>query len=277
MINKEKIKFVFVILVYKNSSDLVECIESIKEKVSDYRIIVVNAFFDKKTKDIIEKISKENNCVFLNIENKGYSFGNNRGIEYATNHFDYQYIIISNPDIIIKDFDEQQIDAHREYEIIAPLIKTKSGKKQNPMAVKNSHLSSSLIYNGLKKNKKFLFVFGIALGKLNRSFFSLFHLSRRKPYRIYCAHGSFVIFRKNAIDLLGLLYDENMFLFAEEDVVAYKAHKNNIAIGQFNSINIFHKEDGSMKLADFSINRELVKSNIYFYETYVMRNKKNDK
>lgn len=41
----------------------------------------------------------------MNVENKGYSYGNNRGIEYCHNNYEYDYIIISNPDIIIKKFD----------------------------------------------------------------------------------------------------------------------------------------------------------------------------
>lgn len=270
-------KFVFVILIYRNYEDLLECLESIKEKISSYQVIVINAFYDEESKNAIEKIAKENNCHFLNIENKGYSYGNNAGIKYANENIDYQYLIVSNPDIIIKDFDENKLDECTKFSIIAPKIVAKNGKRQNPISFRRNKLKEKLEYVGLTKNNKFLFYTAIMIGKFNRYLSLLFHLNGKKPFKIYGAHGSFVIFRKSAIDILSPVYDENMFLFGEEGVLALRAKENHLVTGQLNCINIFHKEDGSMKLADFSINKELVKSNIYYYEHYVMKPKKKDK
>lgn len=47
-------------------------------------------------------IAKKLGCSFINVENKGYGFGNNRGIEYANKYFDYEFLIVSDPNIIIK-------------------------------------------------------------------------------------------------------------------------------------------------------------------------------
>ncbi len=82
-----------------------------------------------------------------------------------------------------------------------------------------------------------------------------------------------MIFTKSAITSLYPVYDENVFLFAEEGILALKAKENGLYTGQFNQIIINHKEDGSMKLVDFSLNKELAKANIYYYENYV-KNKK---
>ncbi len=269
-----KAKFVFVILVYRNYDDLLECIESIKEKVNDYQIIVVNAFYDDESKAVIEKIANDNGCHFINIPNKGYSYGNNRGIEHAQKNIDYEYIVVSNPDIIIKNFDEDILDNNQKFSIIAPMIIARNGKKQNPISAKRNKLKEKMEYKAFTKGKKITFYFAILLGKLGR-YFSLFkHLNKNKPYQIYAAHGSFVIFRKSAIETLWPVYDENMFLFGEEGVLAFRAKQKGVITGQFNKIVINHKEDGSMKLSDLHLDNEVAKATIYYYENYVKKENK---
>lgn len=263
---KQKFKYVFVILVYRNVQDLIECIDSIYSKVKSCSLIIVNSFYDDKSAKEIENVAISNNCVFLNVENKGYSYGNNVGIRYAQEHYLYDYIVISNPDITIKKFDDSLID---KFDIIAPKVVAASGKLQNPMVVKYSKTAKRFIYLGFKYNLLFILYLGILINKIQRTF-SL-HLNKNKAYfKIHAAHGSFMILNKETIEKLEPIFDENMFLFAEEDVLAYKARKSGISVYYLKDIEINHKEDGSMKLADFSTNAELRKSNIYFYEKYIL-------
>lgn len=274
MSNTTKYKFIFVILVYRNTEDLIECIDSIKQYVESYRIIIVNAFYDDATYQVVKEIAKDNDCDFINVENKGYSYGNNRGIEFAEDHYHYDWIIISNPDIIIKNFDTK-IFNETQFDILAPKITTADGRQQNPMMFRKSALSEKLIYNGLKKQNKYHFYFGIAITKFIRSLsIAYYKLARRKQFRIYCAHGSFVVLSNHTVKTLFPVYDENMFLFGEECVLAYKAKKSDLKCIYSSSISIYHKEDGSMKLCNIStINNELKKSNIYFYENYRLNDK----
>lgn len=265
---KEYYKYIAVILVYRNTDDLIECINSFHETINDCKIIVVNSYYDEESENEIKTVADEENCIFLNVENKGYSFGNNRGIEYAREHFDYNYIIVSNPDIIINIFDEVAIEANQEYGILAPKIVARTGRLQNPMLVVRSRLSEALEYYGLKHNNKWLIMAGIAIGKIIRT--AVVKIKRTSPYTIYAAHGSFVIMTKDTVDQLYPIYDENLFLFAEEGVLAYRASEAGIKTGQFDQIVINHKEDGSMQLSKLSINDELRKANIYYYEHYVL-------
>ncbi len=79
-----------------------------------------------------------------------------------------------------------------------------------------------------------------------------------------------MILSKNAIETLGVrIYDEKIFLFAEESVLAYKAHKYGLTTIFDKRIRVDHKEDGSMKLGGIAVNKELSKANIYYYEHYV--------
>lgn len=267
---KEKTKYVFIILVYKNTSDLLECIESIEDKVRSYKIIVVNAYYDDATKSDVERIAQSHNCDFINIENRGYSYGNNRGIELANKKYDYQYVVVSNPDIVIKDFDDDQINDTLEYDIIAPQIVAASGSHQNPMVIKKNKISEKLEYLGFKKGSSTLIYAGIILSKFCRWYHTnIRRISSNAVYKIYEAHGSFVIISQRAISKLFPVYDENMFLFAEEGVLAARANKEGILTCYYDLIHIRHKEDGSMKLSNISVNEELRKANIYYYETYI--------
>lgn len=265
----EYYKYVVIVLVYRNVKDLEECIDSIYDKIPNSKIIVVNAFYDEESREKIQRTAENRDCVFINIENRGYSYGNNRGIEYARKNFDFEYIIISNPDITVVKFDSAMISRHSEYGIIAPRIIAASGRDQNPMGVIRNRLSEKLEYIGFEKNNKFLLIAGIGINKLIRKIAVTIHRFDKKPYRIYEAHGSFVILSKIAIDALYPVYDENLFLFAEEGVLACKARKANIKTGQFDGTIIHHKEDGSMKLSKLSLNDEIKRANLYFYKKYV--------
>ena len=266
--NKENVDIVFIVLVYRNHKDLIDFLESTKKIDVSNRTIVVNAFYDEKSRKKIENIADQYNCEFLNIPNKGYSYGNNFGIKYAVERFYYKYIVISNPDIVIKNFPSDL--SILQADIIAPKTIAASGKNQNPMIVKENLVSERLIYNGFKHNSKLLLVCGITINKIIREFF--IRLFGKKTMSIYAAHGSFLFLSNNAISVLeGAPYDEKMFLFAEESVLAIKAKKHGLVTKYMPSICVNHKEDGSMKLGDFSINQELANANIYYYETYRMK------
>lgn len=266
---KEQVKYVFVILVYRNTSDLEECLDSIKKKVTSYKTVVVNAYYDDASREVVSNIANSHGSDFINIENKGYSFGNNKGIELATERYDYQYVVISNPDIVMEQFDDTLLGNEFGYDVIAPRIVAASGRRQNPMAVRKNVISERLEYAGFKRRINLLIYGGILLSKFSRWYHTtLAAVFKKTVYPIFEAHGSFVLLSKHAIDILYPVYDENMFLFAEEGVLAAKAQKAGLKTCYFDHIQIRHKEDGSMKLSDFSVNEELRKANIYSYETY---------
>lgn len=263
----KNVKYVFVILVYRNTKDLEECLASIKDNVNSYAVVVVNAFYSKEINIIVESIAKQYQCDLINIENKGYSFGNNQGIKYATDCYDFEYLVVSNPDIIIESFDDTLLISEFNYDVVAPRITTLSGKLQNPMSIKKYGFAQKIQYIGFKLKLSVIVYFGILLSKMLNWFYS-FKLKNKPIYKIYEAHGSFVILKKTTINKIFPIYDENMFLFAEEGVLAHKVDKANLSIYYYDFIRVQHKEDGSMKLGGLSINEELRKSNIYFHEHY---------
>lgn len=259
--------YIIIVLVYRNYEDLEECLQSFMQTFTcAYKCIVVNAFYDDDSKKTIEEIAHKHSADFLNKENNGYGYGNNEGINYATKLYDYDYMIISNPDVIVKKFDGNSLKPGNVY---APIITTATGKKQNPFLVTKNKISAFLEYCGYKRNVKLLIYMGIAINKLLREF--VIYVNKYKEMKIFAAHGSFVILARDVIENLGRVYDENIFLFGEEVVMAYKLDKLGIATNLIGDIEIFHKEDGSMKLADFSMYNQCRKSNLYIYDNYIRK------
>ena len=262
-----KYKYIFIILVYRNDNDLTDCLESIRQKVSSYKVVVVNSYYDDESMFAVKFVADKYNCDFLNIENHGYSYGNNRGIEYAIQKYNYDFIVVSNPDIIVKQFDAALLSSGPD--IIAPNIVAANGRPQNPMYVRKPRLSEQIEYYGFKYKINAFVYMSVFISKWNRKFWTTLYRGK-STYRIYGAHGSFVIISKKAIEKIFPIYDENMFLFAEEMVLAAKAQKAGLLTCYNNDIKIYHKEDGSMKLSSLKMYDVLRASNLYYYEHYVL-------
>lgn len=264
-------KYIFVVLVYRNTGDLEDLTKNLGEKFESgkYRVIVVNAYFDDDTKSESERISNECDADFINVPNKGYSYGNNRGIEYALNNYEFEWLIVANPDTLVEKFDETVL-SHTDTVVIAPSVVNLNGKRQNPMMKKMSPFKERLVYKGCRKDKPFYMYCGIAWGKAVNAFtVCKKHKKEKRLKEIAMVHGSFVIFSKAVFDILGLPYDENMFLFGEESVLARRLAEKNIGTYYTDAIKVRHKEDGSMKFEKGNISKNLRDANIYYYEHYV--------
>lgn len=259
-------KYIFCILVYRNTEDVLECINSIKKMVRDYRIIIINSFYDDSSKNIFEEIANTNGCDFINVDNKGYGYGNNRGFQHALENYKFDYIIVSNPDILIERFDEEYLQKYSDM-VIAPMITTVKGKAQNPYWLFKNSFAERMIYWGQLKKNRFVLYSGYAINKMIREIgLFFFRKSKREELAIYAAHGSFCMFPRIVFDRLGLFYDENMFLFAEEAYVAHMLKKSEVKTILTKAIRITHKEDGSINLSKINENDESRKSFVYYYE-----------
>ena len=263
-------KYIFSVVTYRNFEDLIDLLNSISNSVtSSYKVIIVNNFFDEVSENEIKKISIKYNCDFISAPNKGYGTGNNIAINFALKNYTFEYLIVSNPDIVIEQFEDSNLNP--KCDIIAPEIITVTGNKQNPMTVFDIPLANRLIYLGLKRNNKLFFVGGVSINKLVRIIARLiFSFTPKRMHKIYMVHGAFFLLSYNVIKKLAPLYDEKMFLFAEENYLAIRFKRNGIRSWYTNQIQVLHKEDGSMKFRD-DVNDQLRASNIYVYENYYKR------
>lgn len=236
--------FVFIVLVYRNIQDLVDFFSSFKVKNS--KVVIVNSYFDNETEEQFELIAHSYNADYIKIPNKGYSFGNNVGCRFALDNYKFRYLVISNADILIE---HMQVKDLVDSVITAPIIETLNGKKQNPYRPYKIFLFDHLQFFAYKYKFFFLIYILSAINKFLREIYIL--LDNRS--KIYAAHGAFIIFPYSIIIQLFPLFNEEMFLFAEEEHLAHKAIEKGISINYNRSILIRHKEDGSVNFIKGSL------------------------
>lgn len=265
----KKYNFIFIVLCYVNTDDLRSFLNSVKNINGAYKIIVVNSFHDEISKEEFYKIALANDCDFINVPNKGYGYGNNRGIEYAQKNYEYDFLVVSNPDIEFKYFDINLLYGMKDC-FIGPNIKTKINKNQNPYKPITMWLINGMEYLGIKQNIKLLWIFGAAINKIIRSIYILLANMLKNPIRVDTLHGSCMLMGYDAVKKLKgrSLYDENMFLYCEEDEVGYKAKQYDIKIYYDMRLKILHKEDGSTSLLGDMNSRFVRESYIYCYEKW---------
>ena len=78
--NKKNVKNIFVVLVYRNTQDVVELLDSIKTQVRDYKVIMVNNFYDDLALKINRAINYYSYSNQSNTLNNLYLYGG--GIHY---------------------------------------------------------------------------------------------------------------------------------------------------------------------------------------------------
>jgi GT2 family glycosyltransferase len=268
---KNRYDVIFVVLIYKNINDIINLIPQVERIKLSHRIIMVDSYSSDECSRKLRKIANENNCDFLSMENKGYGAGNNCGIDYALKKYDFDYLVVCNADIDILKF-PSTMPIEYKGKLIAPLISTINGKPQNPFWVKDDRLAETLMYKGFKYNKKLIAYFGFALYKIQRMLFlKKFKKDSYNNEVIMGAHGAFVIYSKEIFDKIGLPYDEHMFLFAEECLLAHILKNNGIQTIMTKDIQILHHEDGSMNVANIKQMEERRKSIMYYYEKLYLK------
>ena len=252
--------FVFVVLVYRNTKDLEDFFKCLKTPNS--KVLVVNSFYDEDSRAKFEAIALANHADFLNVENKGYGYGNNRGCEYALNNYQFRYLIISNADIEIQKLDVTQLSSQH---ITAPKILTLKGKNQNPYMPFFSKLYEKIKYFFVIRRSRLILLCWIYT-RFIREVYLLFH---KRGY-VFSAHGSFFVMPFSILKELFPLYNEKMFLFVEEEHLAMLTRTKGIKFYYDSSIVIKHKEDGSVSFLD-DINTIGNASYIEFYNTWIKK------
>lgn len=255
--------FIFVVLVYRNTFDLIDFFASLK--LERTRVIVVNSFYDEESELKFKQIAESNHADFLSVPNNGYGTGNNRGVKYALDHYDFKYLVISNADVEIKAMSKEYLD-NRKNGIYAPSIKTLSGKQQNPHMPYHIKMIDKLKYKLFCKNYWTGILLFCAVNKILRNLF--FITTKLGFHKIYTAHGAFVIFPKEIVEDLYPFYDEDVFLFTEEENLGQLAQRNKINTYFVPKVKIRHKEDGSTSMISDKQRDITRKSYITFYKKW---------
>ena len=213
-------KIFVIILQFNNSQDTISCLNSVLKVLRpNFEIIVVDNASDSEHTDSIRRyaLSQSEIKLLKNINNLGYSGGNNIGIKYALENGADYVLILNNDTSVEPDILEKMVqlaEADHRIGIVGPLIK--EGDK---------------IFAG---------------GKIKWLKSELEHLEygvNKKPDYI---PGSCMLIKKDVIEKIGL-FDEKYYLYFEDADYSIRARKAKYKLAITSNTTIHHGGSSSTK------------------------------
>ena len=252
-------KNTFVIVNYNDSETTIKLLENIKDyKIIDKIVIVDN----KSTDDSLKRLgtySSKKVIILESDDNKGYSYALNIGAKYLIDLYNECNIIFSNADIVIdKEDDIKELLTHLN--------------NSNVIVAPNIVDSNSISRGWIIPKPMDEVVLNIPF--LHRKYFNK-HLKYSDTYydkkisKVDTVSGCFFLMTsKHYKDING--FDENVFLYYEENIFGIKTKKLNKNIIVVNDIDVYHEHsisiDKSLKrLKKYKIQKQ---SQRYFEKHY---------
>lgn len=250
-------KIGIVILNYNDSTTTIELLKKIKDYEALYKIAVVDNNSRDNSYSELLKYESEKIKIIKAEENRGYSAGNNIGVRCLQSE-NIDYVIISNPDIIFEENDILKLCENfkdKQIAVVAPRI--------------NEH---GIINRGWKFQNTFL----DAMTNINfiGRYFKKKRLYKQEHYntnisKVDVVSGCFFVIRMSCFEEING-FDENVFLYYEENILAKKINKLSKNIIIDNTVEVFHNHSVTI---DKSLNKikkfkALAKSQRYYNKMY---------
>lgn len=240
---------------YENVQKMVSMVENYK--IIDKIVIVDNGSTDYSLEKI-KQLENEKVIVLENGCNGGYGAGMNVGAKYLNQLYKDCYIIVSNTDIVIykeKDIEVLLNTFKQNTAIVAPIVKEHTGYNTGwkvPTPWQDILLSIPGIYKKYQKKINY----PVEEIKGNRK-------------EVEAVSGSFFLIRGKDLETIDY-FDENIFLYYEENVLSKKLQQINKKIVINGTIEIFHNHSITIDKVHTNIQkyRNLKKSQYYFQTTY---------
>ena len=197
-------------------------------------------------------------------DNLGYAKGNNLGVEFLTKHFDIEYLLFSNNDIIYKDDDvvERLISKLAQINdagIIGPSVLDVEGNKMNPF-VKPSIWRTHIIPN-------FFLPFFILM---KTDVLSAAHLDREaQDGYCYRLSGSFMLTKADIFMKSGM-FDPATFLYCEEPILSERYLRLGVKALYMGEVSVIHEHGYTSKQTHQPPQTQRLDfdSQMYYYEKY---------
>ena len=260
-------KTAVIILNYNSKNDTIRYVNKIKDyEVLDAIIVVDNKSTNSEEFKDLKLLQSEKVRVILSDRNGGYSYGNNFGLKYLEAlGQDYDYVVISNPDVeVSKEAFEacfQELEENEKLAVCAPImlngegnhIRRSSWKIRTPKIdmINSSRLNEVLFYKWFRD------------GEYREEEY------KQEKLEVECVSGAFFAIKLNLFKQIGY-FDENVFLFYEEDILASKLKKLGYKEMSLNSVSFKHFESQSIgkAMSYFNKIKRLQTSKMYFQKTY---------
>ncbi|HUH73484.1 MAG TPA: glycosyltransferase [Chitinophagales bacterium] len=249
-------KLSVVIVNYNVKYFLHQALNSIyKSEVNfDYDVFVVDNASVDGSAEMVEQIFPQVKLI-ASPDNLGFSKGNNLAIRKST----AQYVLLLNPDTIIREDTLQQVvnfmEAHPEAGALG--VKMYDGQGQFLPESKRGFPSPKVAFykmSGLSK----LFPKSKTYGE-----YHLGYLDDNEIHEVDVLSGAFMLLRKNVLDQVGLL-DEDYFMYGEDIDLSYRIQKAGYKNYYFPNAPIIHFKGESTKKGSLNYVRVFYQAMIIF-------------
>lgn len=260
-------KVAAIIVNYNDEKDT----EKFVEKINSYDIINRVIVVDNMSTTIgafenLKKLENEKVSVIKSEKNGGYSYGNNFGIKYLEkDKEDYDYIIISNPDVIIEEkaiktcLNIMQED--KKVAVVSPRMFNRQNKPIRRSSWKIRTFKLDVIHS--TRILEMLFYKKLRNGEYSEEEYS------NDILEVDAISGAFFIIRNDVYKKIGK-FDENTFLFYEEDMLAKKLKDFGLKTYSINSEKFIHLESQAIGKAFsyYKKMKQLYKAKMYYHRKY---------
>lgn len=235
----------------------------------DYVVVVDNHSTDNSWEEL-QKLREESPKVFLikAAGNGGYGAGNNLGIRYSHEELKADYVLIANPDTVFTNTCVKNLTSvlagHKDVAAVAPrMIDPVFGEQINGW--KLTGFWGSLIKTGPVSRR--------TLGRLFAGVFNYpkGYFKGQKAVYADAVHGSLLM-----VDGAKMLecggYDENVFLYNEEDILAWRFKKVGYGTVLLLCQTYRHEHSASIsKSVKSAVSRQKLRheSALYYYRNYL--------
>lgn len=260
-------KVAVIIVEFNDAEETIKYVNKISEYDNIQRIVVVdNCSTNPDTVKVLKTVESQKVVVLESNKNGGYSYGNNFGIRYLEEvHEEYDYIIVSNPDIDIeKNAIDRCIEALKSDDKIGIVAPRMFNSKNQPIrrsswkmrtfrldVIHSTRLLEILFYKKLRKGEY-----------LEKDY-------ENKLLPVEAISGAFFIIKYNVLKDIGM-FDENVFLFYEEDILAKKMQEKGYQTISVNDVKVTHYESQTIgkTLSYYKKMKQLYKSKMYYQKKY---------
>lgn len=261
-------KTAIVILNYNDYDNTTRYLTEIKDyKVIDKIVVVDNKSTDEKFNDLL-KLKNEKIDIIQSDKNGGYSYGNNFGIKYLENNYKdeyYDYIIISNSDVSVSESTINScLDVLQKKDniaVVAPRMFYLNGPARRGSWKIRTYLRD--IANSTRLTELFLYPI------FKNGEYSYKDYEDNQFMKVECISGAFFIIRHDILKEINY-FDENVFLFYEEDILGYKLKEKNYDIISINTEKFMHYESQTIGKVYSLFKKQTIlrKSKKYFHKKY---------
>ena len=259
-----------VAVIVVNYNDVEDTLTYVKE-ITKYDVINKIVVVDNQSTTIgalenLRELRDEKVDVIEAPLNGGYSYGNNYGVKHLNEEEEeYDYIIFSNPDITIsKEAIENSLKVLEEDKNVAVVAPRMFNKDERPIR-RSSWKVRTFLRDVVHSTRllEILFYFVLRNGEYKEEDY------KKEKLEVEAISGAFFIMRKSVYDELGP-FDEETFLFYEEDILAIKLKEKGYKTISLNTDHFIHYESQSIGKA-FSYYKKLKRlynSKIYYHTKY---------